>query len=257
MYALILQGVHTRMSRVKVAKMIVSMGGEIDLERVVQPPQPLPEAQPPLADSEQPPLLPSLPDVSEAMPPLPDEDPEEQAARPSPCADATTHDALLPSDQVDKHAAQMHTERVDEGRLARFKMDGPNGLQASEQSQELQNGEKLDDRSLHRYRDQGRERERKHERGQETSTRDHGRSVGRERDRDSSYQERDPDRRDRDRDRGRDRDVDRDRGKDGKRRRDGDYSRRPDLDREDRGRVRERDYRRDRDRDDDVRRRRR
>jgi len=215
MYALILQGVHTRMSRVKVAKMIVSMGGEIDLERVVQPPQPLPEAQPPLADSEQPPLLPN------------------------------------------KHAAQMHTERVDEGRLARFKMDGPNGLQASEQSQELQNGEKLDDRSLHRYRDQGRERERKHERGQETSTRDHGRSVGRERDRDSSYQERDPDRRDRDRDRGRDRDVDRDRGKDGKRRRDGDYSRRPDLDREDRGRVRERDYRRDRDRDDDVRRRRR
>lgn len=211
----------------KVAKMIVGMGGEIDLEQVVQQPMPRTDQPPPLPESDQPPLP---PDEDEAAPPLPEDDPE---------------DVVKPS---------MYTAADTE--MMSLKPAGDNGKDSHRQTgsidAEAQEGRDISAELGHRYDDREVRRNGSHDRGRDrisnqasvdARARESSRGVGR--DREHYYQGRDFDRRDRDRDK--DRDRERDRVRDADRGHDGDYGRRRDRDREDRdSRGRERDHRRDR-----------
>lgn len=247
--AVLMQGAQTRVSRVKVAKMIVGMGGEIDLEQVVQPPQPPPEAQPPLPDPEQPPLPPGLPDDIEGAPPLPDEDSEEDRAVNGgrSAADVRMAYTPLPSDRSVDPAMRGQTRPVARDE-APARAQGQESQRRIDRSPETRGGHKHIDWELRRSEDRDRGHEHSVDRGPDAGTRDSNREGARDRDRNRSFQDRDIDRRERDCNRDRVRGRDKDRGRDRDRGHAMDYSRRRDRDRDTQGRVRDdRDYRRDRD----------
>eukprot|EP00892_Ulva_mutabilis_P003222 jgi/Ulvmu1/12900/UM098_0088.1 len=248
-----IEGAHTRMSRVKVAKMIVSMGGEVDLERVFQQPPPSAEAQPPLPESEQPPLPPGQPYAIEPAPPLPDEDPDDEAPGLNAHEDAEMTDAPLPSDDGETHGFRRQPEgTVDDEQAGGTRVSPQGQNRTAGPASGVRNGQRHDNRDLRRHRDRDRTGERRHDNG----ARELGRTL-RERDSGASYHDRESERRERDKDRGRDRDSEWDGRQDGDRRHDVEYARRRERDRDEKDKARDRDYRRDRDREEDARRRRR